>query len=296
MGSYFRTKILLFILAVAIIFGAVFFVNDTTRTPTPDVPTADTVVVQEEPTIVEESVVVSEKEVSTPGGLRGELAPAQHVITVAGVIVETNKQRALHGLPPLSFNAQLTSAAQTKAFDMIAREYFEHESPDGVGPGDLVENTGYTYLAVAENLALGDYESDAVLVQAWMDSPGHRENILNEAYTEIGVAVAQGMYEGYLVWFAVQEFARPASDCPAPDETLAVRIEDSQEALEDAQEILEESREELENTDSRGRAYNDKVDVYNELVRSYNELLEETKTLIERYNAQVRRYNACVKG
>src|SRR6185369_15716694 len=118
------------------------------------------------------------------------------------------------GLPALKENALLDKAAKKKLDDMFAQQYFEHINPQGKGPSDLAKSVGYDYIAIGENLALGNFKNDAELVQAWMDSPGHRANILNKQYTEIGVAVGQGTYEGKKTWLAVQEFGRPTSSCP----------------------------------------------------------------------------------
>ncbi len=244
---------------------------------------------EEKPTVVEKVVTKPEKPSSKD-------VPTEALISAAGILTKTNAQRAALGLSPLSFNAQLTAAAQAKVTDMISRQYFEHESPDGKGPGDLADAAGYEYLAVAENLALGDYENSAEIVEGWMDSPGHRENIVSTKYSDIGVAVGQGMFEGDVVWFAVQEFGRPASDCPLPSVALHKSIDFSQRTLEETKDLLDEALEEIENTEQkRGSAYNQKVDAYNDLVKSYNTLIAETKTLIETYNNEVKEYNECAQ-
>lgn len=243
--------------------------------------------------LTEERVIVG-KTVVEPEKLPNKNTSNEASVTVAGILAETNAQRIALGLSPFSFNAQLTVAAQAKVADMISRQYFEHESPDGKGPGDLADAAGYEYLAVAENLALGDYENSVEVVEGWMDSPGHRENIVSTKYSDIGVAVGQGMFEGGLVWFAAQEFGRPASDCPLPSTILEMRIEDSRRALEETQDILEETIREIEDTEPKqGSAYNKKVDAYNDLVKRYNELVTETEKLIKTYNDKVKAYNEC---
>ncbi|OHA02458.1 MAG: hypothetical protein A3J58_02740 [Candidatus Sungbacteria bacterium RIFCSPHIGHO2_02_FULL_52_23] len=196
----------------------------------------------------------------------------------------------------LSVNAKLTRAAEAKVDDMFNRQYFEHESPTGVGPGDLADNVGYEYLMIGENLALGNYEDDKALVEAWMNSPGHRANILRPHYTEIGVAVKRGLYEGRTVWLAVQEFGRPQSDCPSPSESLNVEIEADKNRLDELSKQLSPAEEEIRNSrPKRGPAYRQKVDAYNELVRLYNTLADETEILITRYNDQISAYNACLQ-
>jgi uncharacterized protein YkwD len=237
-----------------------------------------------------------EGKIFAPPPLRGPTAEVASNLTVSGTIIETNRQRAANGgLPALSFNSQLAAAAQVKADDLFARQYFEHESPTGEGPGDLAANAGYEYIIVGENLAMGNFENDAVLVQAWMDSPGHRANILNTQYTEIGVAVKRGVYEGYNVWMAVQEFGRPLSDCPQVSVSLKNQIEANNDQLEQMQIELQAKKQEIDSTrPKRGDEYNQGVEEYNTLVEQYNELLIETKSQVETYNGQVEGFNECV--
>src|SRR5262249_8345343 len=125
--------------------------------------------------------------------LRGGDASANVTLTQAGVIKWTNIQRQENGaLPALTVNAKLNESAQLKLKDMFAKQYFEHVSPSGVGPDGLANEVGYAYASIGENLALGNFADDRALVQAWMDSPGHRANILGKSYREIGVAVGKG--------------------------------------------------------------------------------------------------------
>ena len=164
-------------------------------------------------------------EIFTPGGLRAKIESANAVLTVQGVIEATNSQRSDFGKTRLKENAMLNAAALAKVKDMFAAQYFEHISPLGKGPADLAKEAGYVYISVGENLALGNYKDDLVLVEAWMNSPGHRANLLNESFAEIGVAVLRGTFEGKITWLAVQEFGRPASDCPVVDDFLKTQVD-----------------------------------------------------------------------
>jgi len=120
----------------------------------------------------------------------------------------TNENRYTFNLPRLAVNQDLTVAAQMKAADMAARGYFSHNNPDGLTPWHWLNKAGYDFEYAGENLAL--HFSDSVDVeQAWMNSPTHRENILNGNFTEIGIATAQGTYEGETTIFVVQMFGRP---------------------------------------------------------------------------------------
>lgn len=133
--------------------------------------------------------------------------------TVLPVAIEvfTNDERAAVSLPPLSGNAILKRAAQRKAEDMAAKGYFSHESPDGRAPWDFMKAAGYEYRHAGENLAIHFYDSSDV-VSAWMASPTHRANIVKPVYTEIGIGIATGLYEGRQTTFVVQFFGTPKKE------------------------------------------------------------------------------------
>ncbi|MDT4987245.1 MAG: hypothetical protein QOI74_1339 [Micromonosporaceae bacterium] len=101
-----------------------------------------------------------------------------------------NQQRASHNCGPLTTDTKLRTVARAHSADMVARNYFSHTSPDGVTFAVRIRSTGYT-LAYAENIAWG-YRSAADVVDGWMNSPGHRRNILNCAYNRAGLGVAYG--------------------------------------------------------------------------------------------------------
>ncbi|MBI2506980.1 MAG: CAP domain-containing protein, partial [Candidatus Colwellbacteria bacterium] len=151
-----------------------------------------------------------EKKVSAPPPLRAEpkeeLPTTQPVSTLtrSGIILETNLQRQQNGSGFLAENSTLDATAAEKANDMCAKQYFAHVSPSGIGAAELADSFGYDYISIGENLALGPFASDAALVEAWMGSPGHRANILNSRFTEIGVGVTKCIFEGSSVWLAVQ--------------------------------------------------------------------------------------------
>lgn len=126
-----------------------------------------------------------------------------------------NTERTTYGLTQLSYNSLLEQAAQAKANDMATKGYFSHNSPDGVTPWQWVKEAGYNFAYAGENLAVNFTESINVN-RAWMDSPGHRANILNNKFTEVGIATAKGMYKGRETIFVVQMFGRPAASSVVP--------------------------------------------------------------------------------
>jgi uncharacterized YkwD family protein len=106
------------------------------------------------------------------------------------VIELTNKERARAGLPALKADAQLSAVAQKKSQDMQQNHYFSHTSPTYGSPFDMMRDFGITYKTAGENIAQGQRTPQEV-VTAWMNSPGHRANILNKQFTHIGVGFEQ---------------------------------------------------------------------------------------------------------
>jgi hypothetical protein len=127
------------------------------------------------------------------------------------VIVDlTNNERQAGSLGTLRRNSVLDEAARMKAEHMAKNEYFAHYSPDGVSPWFWFGRVDYNFVHAGENLAIHFTDSEDV-VDAWMDSPTHRANVLNGNYTEIGVGTAEGTYEGYDTVYVVQLFGTPAA-------------------------------------------------------------------------------------
>ncbi len=124
----------------------------------------------------------------------GHLAILGRVTTVdpTQLLAETNNVRVKSGLPPLTVNPDLNQAAALKAQDMFTNDYWSHNSPTGVSPWKWLSDVGYSYSVAGENLAK-NYPNAAATVDAWMDSESHRQNILNEKYTEVGFAVTEGV-------------------------------------------------------------------------------------------------------
>ncbi len=243
-------------------------------------------------------IVFTPKEVFAPEPLRA--ADTDNAVSgelsVHGVIKYTNIARSLNGgLSALAENKKLNLNAKMKLDDMFAKQYFEHVSSSGVGPSGLAKAVGYAYITIGENLALGNYRSDAKLVDAWMNSPAHRVNILNIHYQEIGVAVGKGIYKGDEVWIAVQSFGLPLSACPTIDANLHAQIDENNIQIANLRTELDAKKMQLENTPTDNLDYNIYVTEYNTLVKPYNALVEKTKVLIAEYNAQIQIFNKCAK-
>lgn len=128
----------------------------------------------------------------------------------------TNEQRQNNSLSPLSLNSALTLAAQRKAENMFAENYWSHYSPDGKTPWDFILGAGYQYEYAGENLAKNFLFSNGV-VDAWMNSTTHRENILKNEYTEVGYAIVNGILNGEQTTIVVQEFGKPMASSFTPE-------------------------------------------------------------------------------
>jgi len=222
-------------------------------------------------------------------------------LTNEGVIEWTNTNRAQNGgLAPLKENAKLDQAAEAKLKDMFAQQYFEHENPQGRGPADLAKTAVYDYISIGENLALGNFKDDQTLVTAWMNSPGHRANILNTKFLEIGVAVGEGEYQGKKTWLAVQEFGRPATSCPIVDGSLKLEIQTLQSAIDQLGPQLTALKNQMDAANPKTKedydAYNAQVQQYNDMVKIYNNKVDVLKLDTGEYNDEVKAFNACLGG
>ena len=145
------------------------------------------------PQITNPSVIWPGMRVAIPGSTSGSSAGA--VVDASSfahqVAALVNAERAKAGLKPLATYAPLTKVAYDKAVDMYTNNYFSHQSPTYGSPFDMMRAYGVTYSYAGENIAKGQ-RSPAEVMQAWMNSPGHRANILSSNFTRIGVAYYKG--------------------------------------------------------------------------------------------------------
>ncbi|OGC38363.1 hypothetical protein A3K42_00575 [candidate division WWE3 bacterium RBG_13_37_7] len=129
-------------------------------------------------------------------------------INVRDLLTKTNTEREKSNLSLLVLNEKLSKAAEEKAKNMFKEDYWAHVSPKGVEPWDFIVSQDYDYTYAGENLAK-NFSSSLDVVKAWMESPSHRENVLNRNYKEIGFAVVNGVLDGYETTLVVQMFGTP---------------------------------------------------------------------------------------
>ena len=151
-------------------------------------------------------------------------------VIASDIVTFTNTQRHESSLHDLHENALLDDAAHAKALDMASRGYFAHIGPGGVLPWVWITSAGYDYQFAGENLAVRFQDSKDV-VNAWMASPTHRDNILGAAYTDVGIGVAQGVYQGQPATFVVQYLAMPRATATTGTSAAAVGLSQSAQSF-----------------------------------------------------------------
>lgn len=215
------------------------------------------------------------------------------------IVSATNVQRkSSAALPPLSQSPILDAIAKRRVLDMQQNGYFSHESPTSYGADDMAKYFRYRYIRFGENIALGNFGSEFEIVQAWMKSKGHKDNMLSPKFREIGIASGPEIYQGHSAIVIVQVFGLPVWDCPPVDETLLDDITAEQVHVLQMRSAAAEILRLIQTVDTRtpdgvARA-NGYVKAYNDLagkIRFRNATLQELNT---RYNAQVKAFNECV--
>jgi len=155
-------------------------------------------------------------------------------ITAQSVYEQTNLQRQNAGLSPVHFSTVLSKSAVDKANDMFAQNYWAHNSPDGKTPWDFIKANGYQYSIAGENLAKDFYDTDSMM-KAWMNSPTHKANIVNQKYQEIGIGVVNGVLNGVKTTLVVQHFGTPLDSSTISHDTP------EEKQFEQSQKVLSQS-------------------------------------------------------
>ena len=145
-------------------------------------------------------------------------------VNTADISALSNQQRAAAGLPALNLSTQLNSAAQAKATDMFAKNYWAHVAPNGKTPWAFILESGYSYQTAGENLAK-DFNTSGGVVSGWMGSPEHKANILNSGYQDVGYAVMNGTLLGSETTLVVAMYgSRPAAPVAATTAPAATPV------------------------------------------------------------------------
>ena len=134
-------------------------------------------------------------------------------ITPIDLLTQTNQQRTANGIGALRLDSRLNASAQMKAQNMFAENYWAHVSPSGIQPWYWFQQAGYKYTYAGENLAR-DFDTTAGTMQGWMNSPGHKANILNANYTDVGFAVTNGTLLGGQTTLVVAHYGHEGTTTP----------------------------------------------------------------------------------
>jgi uncharacterized protein YkwD len=234
----------------------------------------------------------------TPDVFNQSLSSSGASLDANQIISLTNMERKNNdsSLVELKYNGILKNIAGIRVKDMFTYQYFEHNSPTGDNASKEAAKNGYTYITIGENIALGNFNGPTGLVTSWMNSPGHRANILNKNYTEIGVYTEKGTYKGQSVWIAAQIFGKPMLGCTNPDKTLKDKIAKYKVSADSMLTSINNIDAELKTLNvADTQTYNSKVAERNTLAGLYNNLASEIKTLVAEYNKEASIFNSCIK-
>ena len=200
-----------------------------------------------------------------------------------------NNDRTANRKKALKWNSSLCQSAGLKSEDMNNNNYFEHNSPSGVTPWYWVKKVGYKYTFVGENLALNYFTSESAHT-ALMNSPGHRANILNDNFTEIGINFVRGKLNGEDAFFVVQHFASPAPEKPEVkyvcDEDKANKnlkeLEDTKEKIEKNLKKAEDIRKDLKNAGRDTKEADDYINDMEDKEKEVNKYIKEIEDYLKK--------------
>jgi uncharacterized protein YkwD len=246
-------------------------------------------------------------------------SPLQEVLNRESIIDLTNKARGLNGLSPLDENPLLNAIAETRAKDMFEKQYFAHVSPTGNQVADVAQRMGYQYKIIAENLASGRFLTNQKVIDGWMQSPGHRKNLLSTEVKELGAAIAKGTMSGQETWISVQIFGLQSppvlqETCVAPSQGLIDEIQNKKAEIIGLNDSLKRTKQELDSdhnsieTDRRSlsghsreqhdlsiriKAYNEKINWHNRRAADMKAKELVLQSMINEYSEILQTYNNC---
>ncbi len=253
--------------------------------------------------------------------LAGRAGPPllQEQLSKEAIIGLTNNARTLQGLSALNENPFLDAIAKARARDMLEKQYFAHVSPTGEQASDIAQKVGYSYKIIAENIASGLFFTNQKIIDGWMQSPGHRKNILSPEVKEMGASVVKGRMNGADTWVSVQIFGLQSppvleKSCVSPSQDLLKEMETKKAEILSLNERLTGLRQELDaekdsieserrlagNDSKRNYDLNGKIMAYNEKSGWHNQSLAEMKaketvlnSMVEEYNKALQSYRDC---
>jgi uncharacterized protein YkwD len=246
-----------------------------------------------------ETDAIQKESIKKPTDTKTQFYKSHEAVNTTNILAIINYERNISGIRSLSFDNELNISAQKKAEDMLGRRYFSHETP---GKGDItyfIDYAGYDFIKVSENLAQGDFRTSGEVVTAWMNSSGHRQNILDTAVIDTGIGIVYGTYQGFETFFVVQHFGRPRGSCPIVDKRLEGEIKAStltgknlSTEIKDLQKQVDDILTSNPSSSDRQKAKELSVKVAN-LIETYNMLVDDITKNTNLYNTQVKAFNEC---
>lgn len=244
---------------------------------------------------------------------------SREALTKDAIVGLTNRTRVQNSLPPLKENLLLVAIAEARARDMFEKQYFGHVSPTGQQASDLAQSLGYPYRRIAENIASGNFLTNQHIINGWMQSPGHRKNLLSPDVEEIGAAVVKGKLEGQETSIAVQIFGLQSpqvgqDNCVPPSRELLRDIDTKNAEIASLGERLARLKAELEaekasieadrssaladpqeryNFNVRVKAHNEKGVWHNSMVAELNGKMVAVQSMTHEYTRLQQNYKDC---
>ncbi|HUC96285.1 MAG TPA: CAP domain-containing protein [Candidatus Saccharimonadales bacterium] len=163
------------------------------------------------------------------GAKTGNVLGVESNITITSLLNQTNTYRQEVGVDKLKLNALLDKAAYMKAQDMFAKQYWAHDSPDGVPPWQWFSDVGYNYNEAGENLAKNFSTTNGVMT-AWINSPTHKANIVNKDYQDVGFAVVSGELDKKPATLVVAFYGDPADTATAATANTGTSFSESSQS------------------------------------------------------------------
>ena len=165
--------------------------------------------------VVQAAAYLSLPVAARSAGVAGQVLAYATNITVTDLFNQTNQQRVNGGMAPLQLSSVLNQGAVLKAQNMFQEDYWAHDSPSGLAPWHWFDQVGYAYKNAGENLAK-DFATTAGAVTGWMNSPGHRANLMSADYTQVGFAVVNGTLQNNQTTLVVAHYGRPLAASASP--------------------------------------------------------------------------------
>jgi len=179
-------------------------------------------------------------------------------INTEDLLKYTNEARVKDGDKLLKINTQLSNAAYNKAEDMFSKNYWAHVSSTGKEPWDFINTSGYVYVYAGENLAR-DFNNSKSVVEAWLDSPSHRDNLLSSNYDDIGFAVVNGVLDGHETTLVVQMFGKSKY----PQYTASIEPVEESGSVQEVTGVASQKEEEIKYAPKEQGEVLPAIDIFN---------------------------------